>query len=242
MMQTRLKVQHPWTFDANATYVVAGGLGGIGRATACWMADRGARNLLLLSRSGVATTEARQVVDDLKQQGVHVEVQSCDIANCGRLQGMMETVREKMPPVKGCIQSAMVLRPKVFENMTYQEWREAVDCKVAGTWNLHRLLPKGLDFFIMYSSISGGLGGTAAANYSAACAFQDAFAYYRNTLGERATTLNLGVMLDDGVLRDNDTVRGVLMGTGYLIGITRKNMFALLEHHCDPSLEVPATP
>lgn len=126
--------------------------------------------------------------------------------------------------------------------MTYQEWREAVDCKVAGTWNLHRLLPKGLDFFILYSSFSGGVGGTAAANYSAACTFQDAFAHYRNALGERATTLNLGVMVDDGVLRDNDTVRGVLMGTGYLVGITRKDMFALLEHHCDPSQEVPASP
>ncbi|KAL4864241.1 hypothetical protein BDV12DRAFT_205831 [Aspergillus spectabilis] len=242
LVKTRLKVQRRWNFNANATYLIAGGLGGIGRATARWMADRGARNLLLLSRSGVASIEARQVVDSIREQGIRVEVHSCDIVDYDRLRQVLEDVRETMPPIQGCIQSAMVLRPKVFENMAYQDWREAVDCKVAGTWNLHRLLPKGLDFFIMYSSISGGIGGTAAVNYSAACTFQDAFAHYRNAMGERATALNLGVMLHDGVLRDNDTVRSVLMGTGYLIGITRQVMFALLEHHCDPSLEVPAAP
>jgi hypothetical protein len=126
--------------------------------------------------------------------------------------------------------------------MTYGDWIETFDPKVPGTWNLHWLLPKGMDFFIMYSSIAGGVGGTASVNYSSACSYQDALTHYRNGIGEKATTLNLGVMVDDGVLRDNDAVRTALIGTGYLLGITQKEMFALLEHHCDPSLEIPDTP
>ncbi|PLB48691.1 hypothetical protein P170DRAFT_358230 [Aspergillus steynii IBT 23096] len=98
-----------------------------------------------------------------------------------------------------------VVKNKVFENMTFRDWKQAVDSKVAGSWHLHRLLPKNMDFFIMYSSFAGAIGGTASVNYSAACAFQDALVHHRNSLGERATTFNLGLMLEDGVLRDNDT-------------------------------------
>ncbi|KAL4740606.1 hypothetical protein BDV11DRAFT_214040 [Aspergillus similis] len=241
LVRTKLKVQRLWSFDAIATYVIAGGLGGIGRATARWLASRGAKNLLLLSRSR-PNAEAQQVIDSLIKDGARVEVRSCDISDYERLKHVLEDVGQTMPPIKGCIQSAMVLRNKVFSNMTYTDWKEAVSCKVAGTWNLHLLLPSGLSFFIMYSSIVGGIGGTAAVNYAAACAYQDALVHHRNSLGERATTLNLGVMLDDGVLRDNDAVRNALTASGYPIGISQREMFALLEYHCDPSLEIPRTP
>lgn len=126
--------------------------------------------------------------------------------------------------------------------MTFADWRHATEPKVSGTWNLHCLLPQGMDFFLMFSSIAGGIGGTASVNYSSACSYQDALAHYRNSIGEKATTLNLGVMVDDGVLRDNEAVRNALIGTGYLLGITQKEMFALLEKHCDPSVNIPETP
>lgn len=126
--------------------------------------------------------------------------------------------------------------------MTYKDWKDACDCKVPGSWNLHKLLPAGMDFFIMYSSIAGGIGGTASFNYSAACAYQDALVHYRNGHGEKATTFNLGAMLDDGVLRDNDAIRNALIGAGYLIGITHQEMCALLEYHCNPCLPIPSTP
>jgi hypothetical protein len=102
--------------------------------------------------------------------------------------------------------------------------------------------PRGCTFFITYSSISGGIGATAAANYAAGCAYQDALGQYRNAIGERATTLNLGVMLKDGILSDNSTVSNTLMNTGYLLGITQEDMFALLEYHCDPARKIPALP
>lgn len=206
------------------------------------MSDRGAKNLVLISRSGPTSEEASRCILELQAQGVRVETPLCDIANFESLELILKNIRGKMPPIKGCIQSAMVLRSSVFENMTYADWIGANDSKVSGTWNLHTLLPKGLDHFIVYSSISGAIGGTASVNYSAACAYQDALVHYRNKIGEKATTLNLGVMIDDGVLRDNTAVRTALLGTGYLVGIKQKEMFALLEHHCDASLSIPETP
>ena len=134
------------------------------------------------------------------------------------------------------------MQSKVFEDMTYAEWAESYKSKVHGSWNLHSLLPRGMDFFVFYSSIAGCLGGTASANYSSGCAYQDALAHYRNRIGEKATTLNLGVMLDDGVLRDNDAARNAYLSTGYLIGIKQREMFALLEWACNPSRGIPDTP
>ncbi|KAJ5672272.1 hypothetical protein N7507_001399 [Penicillium longicatenatum] len=241
-IKTNLKVKRTWDFDAHSSYVIAGGLGGIGRSTARWMAQRGAKYLIFLSRSGVSNDEGRDLVDSLYKQGVTVEAPRCDIADFDKLKHTLNSLESRMPPIKGCIQSAMVLRNKVFENMVYQDWTDTFACKVPGTWNLHQLLPSGMDFFITYSSIAGGVGGTASFNYSAACAYQDALMHYRNAQGEKAITFNLGVMVDDGVLRDNDTVRTALIGTGYLLGITQREMFALLEYHCDPALPVHDTP
>lgn len=122
--------------------------------------------------------------------------------------------------------------------MPYSSWTSALAPKLQGTLNLHNLLPKGMSFFIMLSSIAGAIGSTAQANYAAGCSYQDALAHYRTGLGEKATTLNLGLMLDDGVLTENANIRKVLLSTGYLMGIRQSELYALLERYCDPSAPV----
>jgi short-subunit dehydrogenase len=74
------------------------------------MADRGAKHLVLLSRSGVTNEEAMELVDNLRKQGTRVEVPVCDIANFDSLKDILDKTSRTMPPIKGCIQSAMVLR------------------------------------------------------------------------------------------------------------------------------------
>jgi hypothetical protein len=74
------------------------------------MAERGAKNLVLLSRSGVTNEEERELVDSLRKQGTRVEVPLCDIADFGSLKETLDRVSRTMPPIKGSIQSAMVLR------------------------------------------------------------------------------------------------------------------------------------
>lgn len=74
------------------------------------MARRGARNLILLSRSGPRTDAARELLEDLRAQDVHVEAPACDITSSEALAHVLEDCSKTMPPVKGCIQGAMVLK------------------------------------------------------------------------------------------------------------------------------------
>ena len=91
----------------------------------------------------------------------------------------------------------------MFEQMKLDQWKDAVWPKVQGSWNLHKLLPSGLDFFIMLSSISGIMGNRGQANYAAGNTFMDALAHHRVHSGERATSLNLGFFLSAGVVKES---------------------------------------
>jgi acyl transferase domain-containing protein/NADPH:quinone reductase-like Zn-dependent oxidoreductase/SAM-dependent methyltransferase len=97
-------------FDPNATYLIAGGLGGIGRSLAAWFGRRGVKNLVLLSRSGPTSEAAIKLVKDLRARGVTVATPQCDVTNTVSLKEAIETATKTMPPVKGCIQASMVLK------------------------------------------------------------------------------------------------------------------------------------
>ncbi|GAB1192786.1 hypothetical protein APSETT444_001982 [Aspergillus pseudonomiae] len=90
-----------------------------------------------------------------------------------------------------------------FEDMSYKGWETAVKPKVQGSWNLHCLLPKGMEFFILLSSQTGIVGAHGQANYTAGNTFQDALARYRVNQGERAASLDLGRITYTGAVASN---------------------------------------
>jgi NADPH:quinone reductase-like Zn-dependent oxidoreductase len=108
--QTELVNRPLYSFDSNGTYVIAGGLGGIGRSIARWMVARGARHLMLLSRSGASRPTAQALVAELAQQNVQVVTPACDIADLDQLKQVIQEASRTMPPFRGCIQGAMNLR------------------------------------------------------------------------------------------------------------------------------------
>ncbi|TVY83944.1 Reducing polyketide synthase [Lachnellula suecica] len=192
---------------SDASYLLVGGLGGIGRAMATWMLRHGAKNLIFASRSGLAKQSARDVVDFLRSNGAKVSVFNCDISNAEQVQHMINQSEKEMPPIRGVIQGAMVLKDNLFQNMSIEDYNISIRPKVHGTWNLHRILSKdNLDFFIMLSSTSGIIGNPSQAQYAAASTFLDAFADYRNGLGLPAVTLDLGVILDVGYVAENEKI------------------------------------
>ena len=100
-----------YSFAADATYVIAGGLGGLGRSIARWMAARGAKNFLIPSRSDLSTSaSAMAFVEELQERQVRVVAPICDVADSRSLQRILEEHQASMPPVKGCIQASMVLK------------------------------------------------------------------------------------------------------------------------------------
>ncbi|KAJ6127372.1 hypothetical protein N7523_002984 [Penicillium sp. IBT 18751x] len=231
---TVLRTKTTYSLDPNATFVVCGGLGGLGSNIVNWLADRGARHLLLLSRSGGYSEKSRVLIDTLKDKGVDVVAPACDVSDGTLLQHVLQEYTSQMPPIKGCIQAAMVLRDALFENISHQSWHESISPKVQGSWNLHKHLPHGMDFFIMLSSISGLVGTVGQANYAAGNTFQDALARHRVGLGEKATALDLGVFDFAGAVAEDAQLRDILIANMGLEPVTESQLHALLDYYCDP--------
>ena len=106
MIETKLDYQ----FDEHSTYLIAGGLGGLGRSAARWMVSRGVKYLILLSRSGAQSDTAIALIEELKAKGAHVEAPPCDITKADMLKSTLDKCAATLPPIKGVIQGSMVLK------------------------------------------------------------------------------------------------------------------------------------
>ncbi|KAK6598020.1 polyketide synthase [Botrytis cinerea] len=139
--------------NPEATYIVVGGLGGLGKRLVDWTTEKGARHICIFSRTAQPDSDTQSFLDKLKSMGVKVRVEKCD-----------------------------------------------------GTWNLHKLLPDDMDFFIMLSSVVSMVGTVGASNYASSCAFQDGIARYRRRLGLPAYAINIGAIVEAGYVSENPDV------------------------------------
>ncbi|KAK5988353.1 6-hydroxymellein synthase cdmE [Cladobotryum mycophilum] len=228
-----------YKLDSNATYVLAGGLGGIGRSMARWMASKGARHLIFLSRSGKLTGDALKMAQELEQKECGVHVFACDVSDPGRMKEVLDECARALPPIKGCIQGSMVLVDGMFENMSHEAYTSAIKPKVTGSWNLHRMLPRNMDFFVLLSSATGIIGNRAQGNYAAGNTFQDALARHRLSLGLPCSTIDLGTVLSVGYVAEN--WERTMMGKrpGSVLEVLREEEIQLLiESLMDPRSQI----
>jgi acyl transferase domain-containing protein/NADPH:quinone reductase-like Zn-dependent oxidoreductase/NAD(P)-dependent dehydrogenase (short-subunit alcohol dehydrogenase family) len=215
-------------FRGDKTYLVIGGLGGLGRTLAEFLVRKGARNLAMFSRSGTSRPEAQDTVDWLRARNVNVKVFSGDVANYETVQ---KCIKELGSSLAGIFQAAMVLQDAPFEKMTYKQWQTGMSPKVQGTYNLHKAtleLGSQLDFFICFSSVSGILGGLAQANYSAANNYLDALMAHRRSLGLAASTMNCGMIVGVGAVSENAGLQAFMERMGY-DGVVEEELFYQIE-------------
>ncbi|KAI9662567.1 MAG: putative secondary metabolism biosynthetic enzyme [Bathelium mastoideum] len=225
-------------FKANATYLITGGMGGLGRSMARWMAARGARNLILLSRSGIDHPAARDLLADMDATGVTVAAPKCDVSNKALLQTTLTDCLKVMPPIRGAILGAMTLKDTTYAKMSIQDYQTAVVPKVRGSWNVHDLLPKDLDFFILLSSASGVVGNFGQSNYCVGNTYQDALARHRVAQGLKAASVDLGMILSVGFAAENQDTMAHLRQAGF--NAMREGEFlAMLNALCNPNLPPP---
>jgi acyl transferase domain-containing protein/NADPH:quinone reductase-like Zn-dependent oxidoreductase/NAD(P)-dependent dehydrogenase (short-subunit alcohol dehydrogenase family)/SAM-dependent methyltransferase len=193
----------------DASYLLVGGMGGLGRSIAHWMVDHGARNLILLSRSA-GKQNSGAFVSQLRETGCRVIAISCDVANNEDLTRALDTCKrdKQLPPVRGIIQGAMVLQDSILEQMTLDDWQTAIRPKVAGSWNLHSRFsqPRSLDFFVMLSSLSCILGWASQTNYAAGGSYQDALARRRQATGLPAVSIDIGIVKGVGYVAESRVV------------------------------------
>jgi NAD(P)-dependent dehydrogenase (short-subunit alcohol dehydrogenase family) len=101
----------------DASYLLVGGLGGLGRAIALWMVDHGARAIIFASPSGAAKQEAKDTIRAIEEQGALVSVFNCDVSDVKHLDTVINQASQSMPPIRGIIQMAMVMRVSTFQHV-----------------------------------------------------------------------------------------------------------------------------
>lgn len=113
-MKVRPSLKHSYNFNGQATYLISGGLGGLGREIVRWMFSRGARHFLLLTSSGATGKPDRlKFLKEVRELGAVVLAPACDVTNRQDLVNTLQKALEEMPPVKGCIQAAMHLQVSI---------------------------------------------------------------------------------------------------------------------------------
>ena len=190
-------------FRNDGTYLITGGLGGFGLATAQWLVEHGARHLVLVGRRGAASPEAQLAVDAMEQAGAKVMVAKVDVTQEQQVAELLLKVRQSLPPLRGVFHTAMVLEDSIVLQLNEQLLKKVMNPKVLGAWNLHaQTLDAPLDFFVLYSSITSLFGNPGQGNYVAANAFLDAMAHYRRAMGRPALTINWGALAEVGYVAE----------------------------------------
>jgi acyl transferase domain-containing protein/acyl carrier protein len=206
-------------FRKDGTYLVTGGFSGFGLATAQWMAKNGAKNLVLASRSGAATDDAKRAVAELQAAGVRVEIAKVDVSDRTQVNGLVSRINATMPPLRGVFHAAMVIDDGYLLQLTQERFDTVYGPKLEGAWNLHLATrDQPLDYFVMFSSVSALVGSVGQGNYAAANAFLDALAQHRRSAGQAALSVNWGVIADVGYAARNQDVTRLLDRQG-VIGI-----------------------
>ena len=167
----------------DGTYLVTGGLGGIGRELAVWLAERGAGAIVLNGRRPPAP-EVEAALEGLRARGVRVEVEMADVSDGEAVEAMLGRIGERLPPLVGVIHSVGVLSDASLANQDWGRFERVLGPKVVGAWHLHRAT-RGLelDLFVLFTSAAGVLGNAGQANHAAANAFLDRLAGHRRSLG-----------------------------------------------------------
>ena len=210
-VHTPISVQRPLSLSADATYLVTGGLGGFGLKTAQWLAGKGARHLVLISRSGPVSDEALSGISALEAQGVKVLAQACDVTNLPALAALFDHMAATMPPLRGVVHAAVVIDDALARNTTHEQLAAIYAPKILGARHLHdltRLLP--LDFFVLYSSATTLFGNPGQGSYVAANAYLESLAAARRSAGLQALCVRWGAIDDVGFLARNEKIKDAL--------------------------------
>jgi acyl transferase domain-containing protein/acyl carrier protein len=201
----------PLSIDLEGTYLITGGLGFIGLSLARWLVDRQAKNIVLVSRTGLPEPELWNSVDSesqvgkriqamqaLQNTGANISVACLDVADPAQMSGLFNQINNSEHPLKGVIHAAGVFDYRSIVETDPVMLDKVLRSKVTGTWLLNELtkdLP--LDFFILFSSSTAILGSQGLSIYAAANTFQDRIAHFRTYAGIPGLSVNWGWWVGD---------------------------------------------
>ncbi|KAK2782399.1 Type I Iterative PKS [Onygenales sp. PD_12] len=182
-------------FRTDRSYILTGGLGCLGRSAAIWLAQRGAGQLIFLTRSSSTIAAGDDLINLIKSLGSTVQILKGSVTEASLVQRLVDNAEK---PIAGVLHMAQELKDEPLPDMSFGGWTAATEAKVEGTWNLHRALKgQDLDFFVLTSSTCGVQGNPGQANSAAAGSFLDAFVQFRQNQGLPASVIDLGAVEDN---------------------------------------------
>lgn len=194
-------------FDATKTYVLVGGIGGIGIQMALWMYENGARDIVLTSRRGRESLRHTGQIDSLRTlkyleqlQDLSLHLEAVDASKHKATSRLLKSLRR---PLGGCFLMSLVLSDKAFLNQTKEDFDRVFAAKTKAFLNLERCMDiSRLDFFVTFSSVAALFGSAGQSNYtSASSAVESMTSKYPN-----AFSLVVPGIVDSGwLIRDQRT-------------------------------------
>lgn len=193
------------TFHPLKSYIITGGLGGFGLELAYWLVQRGARNLVVTSRTGPRDAFQRLSIERLKQQGAQVQIYTKSVLTPTSAGKLIQAAQE-MGPLGGIFNLAMVLRDAIIENQTVENYEVVCAPKIDATIALdeasRKLCKDTCDYFVAFSSVSCGRGNLGQSNYGFANSVMERVCELRRKDGLHGLAVQWGAIGDVGVVTE----------------------------------------
>jgi myxalamid-type polyketide synthase MxaB len=184
----------------DSTYLITGGLGGLGLVTARWLSEQGAKHLVLMSRHEPNETTRNELDELRKSRETEIVIAQGNISCKEDIKKVLKQIEHEMPTLRGVFHEAGVLDDGIISQQNWERFEHVMAPKVNGAWHLHTLTQKyALDFFVLFSSAAALLGSPGQSNYTAANAFLDGLASFRRAHGLPAISINWGAWSEVGM-------------------------------------------
>lgn len=204
---TDLRLPFPIRLQADACYLVAGGFGAIGRLICRWLIHKGARRILLISRTTFPHRDSWHLIDsqhrlydrihfvnEMEALGAEVILADIDVSRASDLRHYFDRFEQQgYPPIRGVFFCSGIVKDTLISSIERGDFNEVYDTKTVGALVLHQCLADApLDYFVLFSSIASQVTTAGQVNYAAANAFLDALSHYRRAQGLPALSINWG--------------------------------------------------
>jgi acyl transferase domain-containing protein/NADPH:quinone reductase-like Zn-dependent oxidoreductase/acyl carrier protein/NADP-dependent 3-hydroxy acid dehydrogenase YdfG len=185
-------------FRRDGSYIVTGGLGGLGLFLADAMSAAGAGRVILNARSR-PTCAATSVLVAMRARGTEVEVISADIADPSTARHLVETATATGLPLRGVLHGAAVVEDGILPSVTEEKLHRNWAPKAEGAWHLHEAtLDQQLDWFCCFSSVAALFGSPGQSAYAAANSWLDTFTHWRRAQGLPSSAIAWAAWADIG--------------------------------------------
>ncbi|KAK7088495.1 hypothetical protein V1264_022408 [Littorina saxatilis] len=218
MTNIEVQVNKDELFREDSSYIVVGGLSGLGWICVQYLAEKGAGHIAIFNRRSPSPEQLANMENLSTTHACHVHAFQADVTSVQSLTSAFDQMQVTFSgaQIKGIFFGAAVTEDKSFLTMDIVSFDKALSPKVRGVWNLHNLTKTmGLDYFVMHSSVASVVGNGGQSNYAVGNAFLDGMSNYRRHLGLAAQAINWGA-LDTGILDTNDMAKQILESQGFL--------------------------